>query len=290
MQNLNLEYPSDWNEYELIDSGNGEKLERYGDYTIVRPDPRIIWGKIAPDLVWNKANAKYIRTDSNTGNWNIINPPPQNWQIKWKDITFKLKPSEFKHTGVFPEQAINWTWLIKTINNQPLKILNLFAYTGGASMASLIAGANVTHLDSAKSTLDWAHENIIASRLDTKPIRWIEDDAFKFVSRELKRGNTYDGIIMDPPRFGRGTKGEVWKLEKDLPDFLKTCLQLLSPNPKFLLINTYTADLSSTALFNAVSTLMKDKLGTIEAGELALQETFGKRLVPNGIFCRWSKI
>jgi 23S rRNA (cytosine1962-C5)-methyltransferase len=288
MQNLNLEYPSDWTEYELIDSGDGEKLERFGDYTIVRPDPRIIWGKMAPDLLWQKTNAKYVRTDSTTGNWNIINTPPPNWQIKWHNITFKLKPSEFKHTGVFPEQAVNWAWLIKTINNQPLKVLNLFAYTGGASMAALSAGANVTHLDSVKSAIDWAHENVIASGLDTKPMRWIEDDAFKFVNRELKRGNTYDGIIMDPPRFGRGSKGEVWKLEKDLPDFLKTCIQLLSPNPKFLLINAYTADLSPTALYNAVSTLIKNIPGTIESGELALLESFGKRLVPNGIFCRWS--
>lgn len=293
MPTIKIEYPTNWLDYELIDSGDGEKLERFGQYTLIRPDPRIIWSKINPSL-WENADAVFVRTSTTEGHWNIKRQPPSNWQIKYLKLIFTLRPTEFKHTGVFPEQAVNWDWIEKVIGdsllvNRHLKVLNLFAYTGGATLAAASAGAEVTHVDSVKSTIDWAHENAIASGLDQKPIRWIEDDAYKFVVREAKRGNKYDGIIMDPPRFGRGAKGEVWKLEKDLPKLLPVIKQILSPNPTFLLLNAYTADLSPIALGNAVEDITKEYTGITEICELTLKQTSGTRVVPNGIFVRWSK-
>lgn len=259
MDTIQIEYPTDWTDYELIDSGGGQKLERFGKYTIARTDPRAIW-------------------NPRTHNWtsDIL---PARWNIHYKHLTFILKPTSFKHVGVFPEQSVNWNWLTDTINGKPLKILNLFAYTGGSSMAAAAAGGRVTHVDAAKSAIDWAHENVRVSNLADKPIRWIEEDAYKFVLREKKRGNTYDGIILDPPRFGRGTKGEVWKLEDDLPKLVNACRDILSSNPAFMLVNAYTADLSSVAISNL--------LGTKNFGELALRESAGGRLLPSGIFARW---
>jgi len=208
--------------------------------------------------------------------------------VRYDRLTFILRPTEFKHVGVFPEQAVNWLWLTKTIGGKPLNVLNLFAYTGGATMAAAAAGAKVTHVDAVKSTIDWAHENIRASNLVDKPVRWIEEDAYKFVLRESRRGSTYDGIIMDPPRFGRGTKGEVWKLEDDLPKLVNACISILSPNPTFFLLNAYTADLSSIAVANLLTSAMSRHKGTVSFGELALKESSSGRLLPNGIFARWS--
>lgn len=278
MNSISIEYPADWTDYELIDSGEGEKLERFGSYMLVRPDPRAIWAKSSPSA-WSNADAMYRRADTKTGQWHIKKPTPTPWNIAYNDLTFTLRPTEFKHVGVFPEQAVNWQWLKKVIGGKSCKVLNLFAYTGGATMAAAAAGAHVTHVDAVKSAIDWAHENVRASNLTDKPIRWIEEDAFRFIMREGKRGSKYDGIIMDPPRFGRGTKGEVWKLEDDLPKLVTACKTILSPSPIFMLLNAYTADLSSIALGNL--------LGTSEFGELALKESQTNRLLPSGIFARW---
>ncbi|MBI4062524.1 class I SAM-dependent methyltransferase [Candidatus Gottesmanbacteria bacterium] len=268
MNTINIETPADWKDYELIDSGDGAKLERFGSYTIARTDPRALWQKRASDQ-WNSA----------------VKPPQRPWKISYKHLTFLLRTTEFKHVGIFPEQAVNWDWLYSRADG--LNILNLFAYTGGATLAAASAGAHVTHVDSVKSTIAWARENVVASNLSSTPIRWIEEDAYKFVLREGRRGNTYDAIIMDPPRFGRGSKGEVWKIEEDLPKLLEACKQILSPKPAFFLINAYTADLSSLVPRHMLSNLMESDM--IEFGELALKETIGGRLLPNGIFARWSR-
>lgn len=287
MNAISVETPPDWTDYELLDSGDGEKMERFASYTLIRPDPRALWKKNNPSI-WENSDASFKRTDSKTGQWIVKNPPPSPWITRYHDLSFTLRPTEFKHVGVFPEQAVNWNWIGEQINGKPLNILNLFAYTGGATMAAALAGAKVTHVDAVKSTITWAHENITKSGLEEKPIRWIEDDAYKFVLREGKRGNSYDGIIMDPPRFGRGTKGEVWKLEDDLPKLLSACKQILMPQPAFLLVNAYTADISSIVLYNMISSLMSDHGGTVSGGELALAESKTGRLLPNGIFCRWT--
>ena len=287
--NTSIEYPTDWTEYELIDSGDGGKLERFGQYRLVRPDPRALWGRLLPAEVWDSANATYWRADLKSGEWEVKFPPPSPWLVRYHKITFRLRPTEFKHVGVFPEQAVNWNWLEKIIAGRPLNILNLFAYTGGATMTALASGARVTHVDASKGALTWANENLKASKLDTKPIRWIQEDVHKFVLREEKRGNTYDGIIMDPPRFGRGSKGEVWKLENDLPKLIASCRKILAPKPAFVLVNAYTADMSALVLHNMLTSSMNDLGGSISFGELAIKESTSDRLLPNGIFARWLK-
>ena len=262
-----------WHDYKLLDTGDGMKLERWGQYTVARPDPRIIWSKGNPGL-WTKADAAF--TDDK---WNFRTPPPLNWIISYKQIKFKLRPTDFKHTGVFPEQAVNWDWLPKAE-----KVLNLFAYTGGATLAAALAGAVVTHVDSSKPALTWARENAQLTGIAPDKIRWIPEDTLRFVKREVARGNKYDGIIMDPPRFGRGTSGQVWKLEEDLPKLVSQCQKLLSPTPAFFLINAYTADLSSTALGNLLANILEKE---VEHGELGLKETSQGRILPAGIFARW---
>ncbi len=287
MEDITISYPTDWTDYELIDSGRGMKLERFGDYVVARPDPRALWDQHAPHL-WEKTDAHYERTNATEGLWHITNPPPNPWIIGYQHLKFILKPTSFKHVGVFPEQATNWQWMASQIQGNPLKILNLFAYTGGATMAAAAAGGHVTHVDSIKSTITWARENVEGSGLQDKPIRWIEDDAYKFVVKEGKRGALYDGIIMDPPRFGRGTKGEIWKIEEDLPKLLTALKAILSPSPKFILLNAYTADLSSLVVRHVLEDLMKDYGGKVSFGELTVQESQGKRLLPSGIFARWT--
>lgn len=282
--------PDDWKDYELIDSGNGAKLERFGTYIIARPDPRAIWLRRAPVAVWNQAHAVYVRGTKDEGHWDIRVKPPSDWSIRYHNIVFTLKPTSFKHVGVFPEQAVNWQWMKHIISGKKSRILNLFAYTGGATMAAAEAGSEVTHVDSAKSAIEWAKANVQASGLASKPIRWITDDAYKFVQREARRGNTYDGFILDPPRFGRGTKGEVWKIEDDLPKLLNALRPLLSPNVRFILINAYTADLSSTVISRLLSDLTSSLGGTHTSGELALRDSSGNQLLPNGIFARWSAL
>jgi len=266
-------FPDGWTDYELIDTGEGKKLERWGNYVMVRPDPRIIWGEKRPEE-WEKAGAVFEGEK-----WTFRNPPPQNWVVSYKDIKFKLKPTDFKHTGVFPEQAVNWEWLPRAE-----KVLNLFAYTGGATIAAAQKGAFVTHLDASKPAISWAKENAKLSGIEENKIRWIEDDALKFVKREIKRGNKYDGIIMDPPRFGRGTNGEVWKIEENIREMVQACKEILSPNPTFFLINAYTADLSHVAIENLLSDVLGKK---VESGEVGIRESEGERILPAGVFARW---
>lgn len=277
-----------WKEYELLDSGDGEKLERFGAYTLIRPDPKAIWNKTLSQDVWNKAQAVYERSDTGGGRWIYRQKIPESWTIKWKDLSFILKPTGFKHLGIFPEQSALWEWTIKKIkqSTREINLLNLFAYTGGSTLAAASAGAKVTHLDSAKEILTWARENAIASGLDEKPIRWIPEDAVTFVKREIKRGNKYDAIIMDPPKFGRGNKNEVWKIEEDLPHLMKLLPELLSNAPLFIILNAYTVSYSSVTLGNLLSQTMKKYKGSIINGELTTLSSTGVFL-PNSIFSIW---
>lgn len=286
--NIPIFTPDQWTDYELIDSGEGAKLEKFGGYTVARPDPRALWQRHASKDEWDAADATFVRTDPTEGDWQIKRKPPERWQVLYKNVTFILKPTSFKHVGVFPEQAVNWDWLSSVINGEKMKVLNLFAYTGGSTIAAALAGAHVTHVDSVKSAIDWAKENARASKVPETAIRWIEDDAYKFVLREGRRGATYDGIIMDPPRFGRGTKGEVWKLHDKLFELLAACTAILSPNPRFIIINAYTADISSLVLNHLLEDMTKDFGGNVEFGELALKASSNGRLLPNGMVARWN--
>ena len=304
MNTIQIEYPTNLPNYELLDSGDGKKLETFSGYTVIRPDPRALWQK--SQEMWNSADARFIRTSSESGSWNIKRTPPEPWIFHFKNYSFLLQPTDFKHVGIFPEQAVNWEWMTTQINRchpelvegsppgikdsricRSLTILNLFAYTGGATVIAAKTGAFVTHVDSVKSTISWANENCKRNNIPVDRVRWIEDDAYKFVIREAKRGKQYDAIIMDPPRFGRGAKGEVWKLEDDLPKLLLACKSILVKKPLFVLINAYTADLSSLVLCHMMHDLMKGFDGTITFGELATQEQYSKRLLPQGIFSRF---
>ena len=283
-----MEIAKKWKDYEILDMANGEKLERWGNIYLIRPDPQIIWKeKTFPDK-WKKANAKYIRSSTGGGAWNYKNKLPESWQIHYKDLTFLVKPMGFKHTGLFPEQAVNWDWMIEKIQNagRPIKVLNLFAYTGGASVACSYAGASVCHVDSSKGMVTWAKENVAASGLADRKVRYIVDDVVKFVSREIRRGNTYDAIIMDPPSYGRGTNGEVWKFEDNLPDLISLCSKVLSEKPLFFLINSYTTGISSMVLENLLRLNIK-KGGIFSHGEIGLPMTESKLILPCGIYARW---
>ncbi len=276
-------------EYELIDSGNEEKLERYGKYVLRRPDPQALWNKTLPETDWKNVDATF---DANRKVWKKKNESMQNeWRISFDDLKFNIKPTAFKHTGIFPEQEQNWIFIKSKINDakRPIKVLNLFGYTGGATLAALSAGAEVAHVDGSKSAITWAKENAELSGFDKKPVRWIIDDARKFVMREIKRGGKYDGIVMDPPSFGRGGKGEIWKIETDFIKLLEECSKILSDNPLFFLVNGYAAGYSSTAYYNALKPIVEKYGGGFEMGELSIKESKAGRLLPCGIFVRWSK-
>ncbi|MFV0362280.1 MAG: class I SAM-dependent methyltransferase [Suipraeoptans sp.] len=277
-----------WKDYEVIDCTNKEKLERFGDYLLVRPDPQVIWdtGYSAPD--WKKKNAHYHRSEKGGGEWEFINLPKQ-WQIHYGTLTFNLKPFNFKHTGIFPEQAVNWDWFSDKIRsaNREIKVLNLFAYTGGATLAALSAGASVTHVDASKGMVNWAKENAEDSGLKDKPVRWLVDDCMKFVEREIRRGNTYDAIIMDPPSYGRGPKGEIWKIEDAIFTLVSQCGKLLSKNPLFFLINSYTTGLAPSVLTYMLSTTLKKYNGKITADEIGLPVTNSGLVLPCGASCRF---
>ena len=239
-----------WKDYELLDCSDGERLERWGDVILIRPDPQIIWkdSQTAPE--WNTAHARYIRSDKGGGAWDYRRKLPESWQIKYRDLTFLVKPTGFKHTGLFPEQAVNWDYCTELIKgaNRPINVLNLFAYTGGATLACAAAGASVCHCDAVKGMVDWARTNAKLSDLADKPIRWIVDDANKFIKREIRRGTRYDGIILDPPSYGRGTNGEMWKLEDSIFGLMQDITELLSDKPLFLLLNSYTTGLSASVM------------------------------------------
>lgn len=242
-----MELANNWKDYEIIDMANGEKLERWGNITLVRPDPQIIWNNKSFPNKWKTANAKYNRSKTGGGSWEYNTNLPKAWQIKYKNLVFNIKPMGFKHTGLFPEQAVNWDWMINKIKsaNREIKVLNLFAYTGGATVACLSAGASVCHVDSSKGMVSWAKENVISSGLEKRPVRYIIDDVVKFVQREIRRGNKYDAIIMDPPSYGRGANGEVWQFENNIYDLVEICTKVLSDKPLFFLINSYTTGISS---------------------------------------------
>ena len=283
-----MEVANKWKDYEILDMANGEKLERWGNIYLIRPDPQIIWKKKSFPEKWNLANAKYNRSSSGGGGWKYIKKVPDNWQIKYNNLTFNIKPMGFKHTGLFPEQAFNWDWMINKIQNanREIKVLNLFAYTGGATVACSYAGASVCHVDSSKGMVSWAKENIASSGLEKRPVRYIVDDVVKFVNREIRRENKYDGIIMDPPSYGRGTNGEVWKFEENISDLVELCRKVLSDKPLFFLINSYTTGISSTVLENILRLNMPKK-GKISCGEIGLPMTNSKLVLPCGIFARW---
>ena len=283
-----MEIAKNWKDYEILDMANGEKLERWGNIYLIRPDPQIIWKEKTFPEKWKKANAKYIRSSTGGGAWNYKNKFPESWQIHYKDLKFLVKPMGFKHTGLFPEQAVNWDWMIEKIQSagRPIKVLNLFAYTGGASVACSYAGASVCHVDSSKGMVTWAKENVTASGLADRKVRYIVDDVVKFVSREIRRGNTYDAIIMDPPSYGRGTNGEVWKFEENLPDLISLCSKVLSEKPLFFLINSYTTGISSMVLENLLRLNIK-KGGIFSHGEIGLPMTDSKLILPCGIYARW---
>lgn len=278
-----------WKDYEIIDTSSGEKLERWGDYLLIRPDPQVIWNTPRQNKLWKKINAHYHRSEKGGGEWEFFNLPGE-WSVSYNNLTFHLKPFSFKHTGLFPEQAANWDWLSAKIRNRkrPVKVLNLFAYTGGATLAAAAAGASVTHVDASKGMVGWAKENAKASGLGDAPIRWLVDDCIKFVEREIRRGNTYDAIIMDPPSYGRGPKGEIWKIEDNIYDFIKLSTKILSDNPLFFLLNSYTTGLSPSVLTYMLAAQIQGKMGgSLTAQELGLPVSSNQLILPCGASCRW---
>ena len=279
-----------WRDYELIDCSGGERLERWGSYTLVRPDPQAIWKTPRRDPRWKKCDGVYIRSDSGGGAWDKRSLPA-SWQVDYGVLRFHVKPMNFKHTGLFPEQAVNWDYIMRMITKagRPVSVLNLFAYTGGAPVAALRAGASVCHVDAAKGMVAWAKENAAASGVADRPVRWIVDDCGKFVEREIRRGRRYDAVIMDPPSYGRGPGGEVWKLEDGLWDFVSLCSGVLSDDPLFVLINAYTTGLSPSVLtYISESILTKKFGGRSESQELGLPVTAGGLYLPCGAACRWT--
>ena len=282
---------NDWKDYEILDMANGEKLERWGNIYLIRPDPQIIWKDKSYPNKWGQANARYNRSNTGGGAWEYKKRLPESWQIKYKNLTFNIKPMGFKHTGLFPEQAVNWDWMIKKIKDsrREINVLNLFAYTGGATVACLSAGASVCHVDSSKGMTTWAKENVESSGLRDRPVRFIIDDVVKFVQREIRRGRKYDAIIMDPPSYGRGKNGEVWQFENNIADLVELCTKVLSDNPLFFLINSYTTGISAKVLENILYLNMKNVKGTISSGEIGLPMKDSKLVLPCGIYGRWEK-
>lgn len=283
-----------WKDYEVIDTSMGEKLERWGKYILLRPDPQVIWNTKKSDPHWKKLNGHYHRSSKGGGEWEFFDLPEQ-WSINYRDLTFQLKPFSFKHTGLFPEQATNWDWFSSIIKEAKLKnpereikVLNLFAYTGGATLSAAKAGASVTHVDASKGMVQWAKENAASSGLSSAPIRWLVDDCVKFVEREIRRGNKYDGIIMDPPSYGRGPKGEIWKIEDSIFPFIELTAQILSDKPLFFLINSYTTGLQPAVLSYMINTAIVSKFGgTVEADEIGLPVSSNGLILPCGASGRY---
>lgn len=280
----------DWKDYQILDMANGEKLERWANIILVRPDPQIIWKKKSYPQKWTEVNARYHRSKTGGGVWEYSKNVPQTWQVKYKNLTFNIKPMGFKHTGLFPEQAVNWDWMMQKIQKEDrdIKVLNLFAYTGGATVSCLAAGASVCHVDSSKGMVAWAKENVLSSGLQDKIVRYIVDDVVKFVSREIRRGNHYDAIIMDPPSYGRGTNGEIWQFEDQIEELICLCMQVLSDDPLFFLVNSYTTGISSKVLENLLRVNMKKK-GKFTSGEIGLPMSESDLILPCGIYGRWEK-
>ncbi|MBQ2909925.1 MAG: class I SAM-dependent methyltransferase [Bacilli bacterium] len=282
---------NDWKDYEIIDASNGMKLERWKDIYLLRPDPQIVWNN--GDLLEkyrSMIDAVYYRSNKGGGHWENLKNIPGSWKVDYKGLTFNIKQMGFKHTGLFPEQAVNWDFMIDKIKkaNRPIKVLNLFAYTGGASVACLSAGASVTHVDSSRGMVDWFKENVKSSGMEDYPVRYLIDDVVKFVQREIRRGNKYDAIIMDPPSYGRGANGEVWDIEKNLNYLVEICTEILSDEPLFFLINSYTTGLSSTVLSNMLRmTVNKKYEGKVTCGEVGIPIKENSLVLPCGIYGRW---
>jgi len=281
---------NEWKDYECLDAGNGEKLERWQGIILRRPDPQAIWN-VEYNNNWKKIDAHYIRSNKGGGQWNFKKELPEFWTVKYKHLTFKVSPTNFKHTGLFPEQATNWDFMMEKIKNsgRKIKVLNLFSYTGGATMACSSAGADVVQVDASKGMTEWAKENMRLSGLENNFIRFIVDDCLKFVEREYRRGNKYDAIVMDPPSYGRGPNGEVWKFEKCIYELIDATMKILSDEPLFILINSYTTGISSTVLENILKTTMLQKYpeGVVDAGEVGLPITRDNLVLPCGIYGRW---
>ena len=286
--------PADtWKDYELLDATDGNRLERWGETLLVRPDPQVVWKTPQQSPLWAKADAVYHRSNQGGGEWEYRRRLPEKWKITCGEgedkLTLIVSPTGFKHTGVFPEQAVNWDWFGDKIRNagRPVKVLNLFAYTGGATLAAAKAGACVTHVDASKGMVGWAKENAASSGLSDAPIRWLVDDCVKFVEREIRRGNHYDAIIMDPPSYGRGPKGEIWKIEEAIHPLIKLCVKLLSPNPLFFLINSYTTGLAPAVLTYMLATELKEFDGHVDSQEIGLPVTSNGLVLPCGASGRW---
>ena len=280
-----------WRDYQIIDAGNSEKLERWGSVVVVRPDPQIIWPRLESNEIWQQCHMHYHRSKSGGGHWEYNKKAPAHWTVAYGNLTFNIRPTDFKHMGLFPEQAANWEWARRRIKNanRPIRILNLFGYTGGATVCCLQAGAVVTHVDAAKGMNQWAKDNIKASGLEGRPCRILTDDVHKFVQREQRRGSLYDGIIMDPPSYGRGPSGEVWKLENKLYGLVRHCVSILSDKPLFILLNTYTTGFTSTAAENVVKLALGQRqfTGRVTSGPLGLPITNSKLILPCGMSVRW---
>ena len=292
---LSMWIADNWNDYEVLDTSSGEKLERWGDYLLIRPDPQVIWNTPKKLKEWKHINGHYHRSSKGGGEWEFFDLPKE-WKIQYKTLTFHLKPFNFKHTGLFPEQAANWDWFSSIIKNalqkepnRTIKVLNLFAYTGGATLSASAAGAQVTHVDASKGMVGWAKENAASSGLAKAPVRWLVDDCVKFVEREIRRGNTYDAIIMDPPSYGRGPKGEIWKMEDCIYSFLEHTTQILTPNPLFFLINSYTTGLQPAVLAYMINTLVVSRFGgRVDASEIGLPVSSNGLVLPCGASGRWT--
>ena len=283
-----------WKEFEVLDASCGERLERWGEYALIRPDPQVIWQTPKRDPKWRRPNAHYHRSSKGGGEWEFFDLP-QVWQIHYRELTFSLQPFSFKHTGLFPEQAVNWDWCGEKIRERvrkgkEVKVLNLFAYTGGATVSAAAAGAKVTHVDASKGMVTWAKENAQASGLSEAPIRWLVDDCMKFVEREIRRGNHYDGIIMDPPSYGRGPKGEIWKIEESIYPFLQRCALLLSDDPLFVLVNSYTTGLAPSVVGYLLDTILTPRFGgSTDSRELGLPVSSSGLILPCGATGRWTR-
>ena len=287
-----MRFTEDFKDYELIDAEGGERLERWKDIILIRPDPQVIWQGKRKNPLWKNAHAVYHRSSSGGGYWEPLKKVPDVWSVNYNDLIFRLKPMGFKHTGLFPEQSVNWKFMQKKIRSadRNISVLNLFAYTGGATVACLKAGATVTHVDASKGMVSWAKENAVASGLSDRPVRWLVDDCLKFVKREIRRGNKYDGIVMDPPSYGRGPNGEVWKLEQQIGELLTEVGKILSDKPLFFVLNSYTGGLSPTILNYMVKTLIApNNRGTVFTDEIGLKITDRDIVLPCGNTTIWTE-
>ncbi len=290
-QSLTLLTSPDWVDYELIDSGNGWKLERFGKFRLIRPEAEAVWKPALSDKVWQQAQAKFQPSpEENGGHWQFQQSMPERWQMGYKQLRFHVQTSASRHLGVFPEQACQWDWISSQVKaaSKTLNVLNLFGYTGLASLAAASAGAQVTHVDASRKVITWARDNQILSKLADAPIRWILEDALKFVHREARRGSTYDGVILDPPKFGRGPKGEVWEFYRLLPNLLQACRQILTSQPRFVVLTAYAVKASSLTLHNALQEILSDFHGELCSGEVVLEEKSAGRRLSMAVFSRWS--